>query len=360
MKINKLFQFFVFVHVIYAGILCAADSEQKGYGAVDHRSMNAPLRNTLFSCEQAAMGQTLSRSWLDGNGVISFGKKPVVEGGELKDSRLEIRYEGDMIVINGNGVPEHPVGQFPVRPDSEAFQYDRNPNSIQAYTVQYQIPLQPEVADQPGCLPMGAIGIALSGSVFFNPLDAYFRDAVANEIFDQCEGHPQQRGVYHYHHASPCLDQGDKNTHSPLIGYALDGFGIYGSRGENGRYLSNVELDECHGHYGTVTDRNNTLISVYHYHANDEFPYLLGCFKGAVEQKIIKRPPRVGANKARPQRRQGMHRPDLGVVAKRLGISIQKLRAALGAPPPDYRRAAQRLGIKAETLHSAMREAGAP
>ncbi len=362
MKIKIIIQWLLVTQSFYSTILIAADNDLKGYGAVDRRPISQPARNSLFSCEQTKMGRALTRSWLDSNGVIHFAKKPTVEGGDLNHAQFEIKYQNNTMVITGNGVPSHPTGKFPVERTSKAFQYDRNPNSIQAYTVQYRIPIQPEIAEQPSCLPMGAMGIALTGAVFFNPLDAYFRDAVANEIFDQCEGHPQRSGVYHYHHLSPCLEQGEPNRHSPLIGYALDGFAIYGPRGENGHYLSNADLDECHGHYGKANPQNKASVTTYHYHANNEFPYILGCFKGKVEQTSMPRHrqrPGIMKVKGRPQDHNA-HRPDLSIAAKRLGISIHKLRAALGAPPPDYRISAQRLGISAETLHNAMREAGAP
>ena len=37
-------------------------------------------------------------------------------------------------------------------------------------------------------------------------------------------------------------------SHGPLIGYANDGFGIYGFGDFNGAPV----LDECHGHFGLV------------------------------------------------------------------------------------------------------------
>ena len=46
------------------------------------------------------------------------------------------------------------------------------------------------------------------------------------ETFDDCEGHPQQRGAYHYHKLpEKCLM---KNTADNLLGVAADGYAIYG------------------------------------------------------------------------------------------------------------------------------------
>lgn len=223
-----------------------------------------------------------------------------------------------------------------------------------------------KIAAKPGCLPMGTIGIALSGAVFFNALDADKRDAVANEILDVCEGHPQQQGQYHYHHNSPCFDQGKEGEHSPLSGYALDGFGIYGARGEDGNILTNNDLDECHGHTGSAFDRLGQSINEYHYHINNEFPYTPGCFKGEVDNSMLERRPAPEGDRRgdasqrevemRDNRRGGP--PDLSAAAKKLGVSERVLQRALGPPPPDFKNAARKLGISERELHEAMRSAG--
>ena len=63
-----------------------------------------------------------------------------------------------------------------------------------------------------------------------------------------------------------------------LVGYALDGFGIY-SASEGGKTLTNKDLDGCHGHTGTVMwDGKPT--DIYHYHLTTEYPYTLGCYRG--------------------------------------------------------------------------------
>ena len=67
-----------------------------------------------------------------------------------------------------------------------------------------------------------------------------------------CGGHitpPVLSGpTYHYHKAADCEKIQEPGEHGPLIGYAADGFGIYGL----GDYWGMPVLDECHGHFGTV------------------------------------------------------------------------------------------------------------
>ncbi len=338
-----------------------------GKGAMDHRSMSKPGKNTIYSCQFSAMGDALDRPWVDSDGTVYFLKKPFVKGSKSWNSNIKFDEGNPNIAVTGNGLPDHPTGDFPISRSSTAYQYDRNPNSIKSQRIVYAIPAEPKIASKPSCLPMGTIGIALTGGVFFNALDADKRDAAANEIFDSCEGHPQQQGQYHYHHNSPCFDQGEKDKHSPQVGYALDGFGIYGARGEGGKFLTNNDLDECHGHTGTAIDRNGNEINSYHYHINNEFPYTLGCFKGEVDQSMLQRRPapqgdmRSGGREGGGEMRGGPGgggRPDLSAAAKKLGVSERELMKALGPPPPNFSNAARKLGISESKLKEAMRSAG--
>jgi hypothetical protein len=168
---------------------------------------------------------------------------------------------------------------FPVQTSDPAYQYDRNPNRIAAQNILLELPATPTLASSASCLPMGMIGFALSGVAIYNALDLAGRDAAAYEVQDSCDGHPERSGQYHYHNSSTCLPDSAQNTHSDLLGYALDGFGIYGLLGENGKPLENSDLDECHGHTHTVIWNGKTQ-SIYHYHMTKAYPYTLGCFRG--------------------------------------------------------------------------------
>ncbi len=121
------------------------------------------------------------------------------------------------------------------------------------------------------------IGVALNGVAIFNALDAAGRDAVAHETQDVCDGHPQAAGIYHYHGPSPCMPGQDGNAQ--LVGYALDGFGIYSRYDANGNEITNADLDACHGTTSQVM-WNGKLTSIYHYVLTQEYPYTIGCFQG--------------------------------------------------------------------------------
>jgi len=172
---------------------------------------------------------------------------------------------------------DQPTGIFPIARDDPAYAYDTNPNPILAQSVSFRVPLAPIKAAEPGCLQAGMIGFALTGVAFYNALDDAGLDAAAHEVQDLCNGHPQGRGEYHYHSSSPCLPGADSNA---LVGWALDGYPILGLRDEDGRVLSNADLDDCHGRVETVNVDGR--IYDYAYRLTREYPYTLGCFTGRV------------------------------------------------------------------------------
>ena len=181
--------------------------------------------------------------------------------------------------IAGNGLPiDTPTGSFPIARGDPAFQFDRNPNSIRTQQVMLTLPRDPVPTPQPACVPMGMIGVARNGVAIFNALDAGGRDAVAHEVQDACSGHPEMRGEYHYHGPSACLP--DESGNEVLIGYALDGFGIYSIYDALGRELTNAELDDCHGRVSEV-EWDGRRVRMFHYVLTREYPYTIGCFRGS-------------------------------------------------------------------------------
>ncbi|MEO6173239.1 MAG: YHYH protein [Arenimonas sp.] len=243
-----------------------------------------PLRGSIWPCQTGMFGTRRSHGgeWIKTDGSFDFSNKPVTEGDIYWPSKIEINLVNKQRRITGNDLPKHATGTFPIPAGSIAYRYDANPNSISAQNVLIYLPANPVLAQSSSCVPGGAIGMLLSGGLLFNALDANGEDAVAHEIQDKCQGHPQRSGAYHYHNLTTC--QPDQGTgHSLLIGYAFDGFGIFGRRGEDGKILSNADLDECHGHTHAIL-WDGKRVSMYHYHATWEYPYTLGCFKGSPQR----------------------------------------------------------------------------
>jgi hypothetical protein len=251
----------------------------------DGKISSEPKAGFVFSCQQrfdpGFGGAHAAGAWLK-DGTYDPDLKPVVDGSVAWPSHVEITLKGDRRIIWTNRLPSHPTGVFPISPQDDAYAHDRNPHAIREGRVLLDLPAEPRLADAPSCLPMGLVGVMLSGAALFHALDGVGRDAPAHEILDGCDGHPERTGEYHYHDHSPCMaDDGvaQPGGHGRLLGFALDGFGIFGPQGEDGVAQTNAGLDACHGHSHEII-WNGKPARIYHYHFTAEYPYSIGCFAG--------------------------------------------------------------------------------
>ncbi len=190
---------------------------------------------------------------------------------------IRLSHDQDFLIIESQGFPNHPTAIFP---NSD------NPNSIRVQKFTFRLPLEPRLAGKITRLPMGPVGVALNGVVFFNPFEQGGMNAVAGytEVWlDSCCGHPQQSGVYHYHKYPSCVKSpfvDDGHQHSPVIGFAFDGFPVFGPyESESTRAMDLTDasaLDACNGHEDPIRG--------YHYHVTPgRFPYVIGGYSGVVE-----------------------------------------------------------------------------
>ena len=245
-------------------------------------SSTRPAVGSVFICSTLfpGGGATARGPWFNPDGTWNSVTKQRVRGAVQWWSNLWVGMNYGVLQIYGNGLPAHPTGVFPISPSDPAYAFDRNPNAISPQAVAFGLPGNPQVAPFPGCLPPGAIGVLLTGARLFNALDAGGRDAAAWEVLDGCEGHPEASGQYHYHTVTRCGRPDQDGQHSPIAGFAMDGFGIYGNLGEGGRPLTNADLDDCHGHSHGLMINGRPLVQ-YRYHATHEFPYTVGCLRAS-------------------------------------------------------------------------------
>jgi hypothetical protein len=146
------------------------------------------------------------------------------------ENQVTITIEGDDRVILANGIPNHKTGQFPNR---------GNPNRISVQRHEYRVPAAPKVADR--ITPMhGEFGVAVNG-VPFDPGAGEFYDGEPGWQYEPLSGaidlgidvshaHVQPTGKYHYHGLPTGLIDSievQAGSHSPLIGWAADGFPMY-------------------------------------------------------------------------------------------------------------------------------------
>jgi hypothetical protein len=120
----------------------------------------------------------------------------------------------------------------------------------------------------------GKVGVSLSGVVYDPPAPTHaILAAHTIAAFDDCGGHVNPHVGYHYHAATGCsAEHAQTDGHSPLIGYATDGFGMY-ARTTDGNEAP-TDLDACGGHEDTVRG--------YHYHVGSPGENaILSCHFGA-------------------------------------------------------------------------------
>lgn len=252
-----------------------------------------PARGFLYSCSgpnpDAPGARESEITWIDfAKSTWNFLQKSWLPSGTF-DPEPGVYSEtivGKERRITLNNLPvDGMIGDWPMTQYPTLTHIDGNPEIPDAVMSSFVYEINPVVAASPSCLSLGAIGVTTNGVVLYNAADARGEDAVAREIVDFFGGHPAM-STYHYHFIPPRLDtESLDGGHSGIVGYISDGFPIYGYRGENGREMSNDELDECHGH-------DHGLLG-YHYHATIEYPYTVGCYKGtSVEVPRQSKPPR--------------------------------------------------------------------
>lgn len=153
-----------------------------------------------------------------------------------------------------------------------------NPNS--AYTTGEKMLTMPAVPMLEGSTDLkatgGGVGVLFNGAMIYSAfagtvaLTGYDSSATKLEgnTFDKCGCHSSStdRESYHCHIPPSCLlhQLGEKtNAHSPQVGWAPDGFPVYGPRLENGVMATLSGLDECSGKAGELPGVDNFKYRYY-------------------------------------------------------------------------------------------------
>lgn len=210
---------------------------------------------SITSWLQNTTGATGSH-YMNGNGNVIIDN----DSANIK----KVLYSANWVYVRANGVPTYPTGPF----------LDGNPSITTSQNGIFRFPLTPvQNTGTPTNTNGGNIGLFINGVALFDYRDGvswsnstnslrggplggmgdnvWNRDAVVAERvgFDCSKGHPAM-GNYH-HHQNPSafkldltvisticnlydadgLYSIDSTQHSPLIGFAYDGFPIYGAYG---------------------------------------------------------------------------------------------------------------------------------
>jgi YHYH protein len=232
----------------------------------------------IYVCHvaQGGGGAQGSPTWISGSNWYPDEKVAVQGALVWPSASYSMKLSGSTRLITSNGLPtDHPTGLFPIQASDPAHAFDANPNSIEAQNYSFSLPAYPTATETPGCI-FGQVGIMNDGVPLFDGFDAEYRDAVAHEVQDAWEGHPQESGMYHDHGFESLIKGKSVST---VLGFAYDGYPITGPELPNGNYLTTADLDQCHGLTSTVT-LDGKQVSTYHYVLTQDFPYSVSCFHG--------------------------------------------------------------------------------
>ncbi|MBC8144343.1 MAG: YHYH protein [bacterium] len=143
-----------------------------------------------------------------------------------------VRFSDENVYVSCTCIPGYDIGPWA-----------GNPNTPSNQDFVFRITRTPtRNSGAPIATPLGHIGVWTNGVSIFNAKDArsynnanvWYQNAIVVEgpSFDTCLGHPAPNGEYHHHLNPRCLyDDRDSSKHSPIIGFAFDGFPIYGAYG---------------------------------------------------------------------------------------------------------------------------------
>ena len=151
-------------------------------------------------------------------------------GGAVADVTV-VRYSSSNVYVTCSGIPSYTIGPW------------NSPNTATALNWVFKLPQNPvRNTGTAVTVGLGHVAVLRDGTAIYNARDArsYNNLGIWNQTawvfergsFDSCYGHPSPGREYHPHAIPSCLlGPLDQQTHSPLIGFAFDGFPIYGPYG---------------------------------------------------------------------------------------------------------------------------------
>ena len=288
-------------------LVCVPDHMRRGPSETAARNQRPPTRTHTTIQSKGNIG------------AIKADRKPI------SPNKITTNIVNGERILAANGIAAHLTGLFPNR---------GNPHSIRAQNYLFKVPAKPVLAGKTTTLGMHNFGLAVNGVPFDpgaaewylgNRRSGWQYEAMSGAIplgLDENHAHVQPQGAYHYHGLPTLLTSHLKvspTVHSPLVGWAADGFPIYAlygysvtddpnsniiektssyrlKRGKrpagsddpggyyDGTFVADYEyventgdLDECNGQQ-TQTPEFPT--GTYAYFLTKSFPIIPRCFKG--------------------------------------------------------------------------------
>ena len=204
----------------------------------------------VYGCKSKVTDPVIT-SWIQttGNGYNS-----------IEADVKKVQYSDNYVYVSANSIPSYDIGPWP-----------NNPNDATAQDFTYKFTRNPsENTGTKTTVGLGAMGMWSNGVVIFNADDGqtYNNEGVwkrnayvwEGESFDICSGHPDQSGTYHNHINPICMYTTESSSHSPIIGYAFDGYPIYGPYGYTDPDDSSSAIKRIETSYDLRTDNDRTTL----------------------------------------------------------------------------------------------------
>jgi hypothetical protein len=226
-------------------LLAALAAVLAGCGGDDQASSGASTLDTTAAVRGTRWGDNVTITFGDGT----------------------FRYQSD-------GYPNHALEAQYIMPDEhspclahptpECSHIEPVATAVQASPQDYTIPTRPQKVAETFSRPFGTMGELISGCPVYNPYEGDAKTVAMNANFtltdaqgeevafmDTCNGHPSPHPMelYHYHGLPGCVTSqvDEENGPSHIIGFAFDGFPVYGDRDIDGNPVDPEGLDECNG-----------------------------------------------------------------------------------------------------------------
>ncbi len=245
----------------------------------------------------------------------------------LGSRQVSIDVSGTTRTITSNGIPSHPVGTFPNA---------GNPHTITTQDYVFTVTTKPTRTGVAASAKRWLWGVAVNGVPFEAGTAEYWHgdrrggwnyDALGGAVrlgLDANHAHVQRSGAYHYHALPTGLMRQlgwTADSHSPLIGWAADGYPVYAVTGDLGNGVQRVrssyrlrtearpggdephgagdgtfvqdwkyvagsgDLDECNG---AVTRSAEFPAGSYAYFITEGYPFVARCWIGTPDTSFQK------------------------------------------------------------------------
>lgn len=247
------------------------------------RVSGTPSQNTGAAVLEAVRGATLATATLT---VGVTRTQAMINCGYVRASvvawrsvpGVDVTCDSTYAAIASSGIQSRHAMMRGIRATNQQVPIPQNFTGANAW----RIPLQPVVSATKTSAVDGPIGIAVNGVPIFNPCKQGGCSGpgggdtkVLGEL-DDCNGHAGRADDYHYHAAPICLmsEQGAAYWDTHPVGWALDGYAIFGYRNPDG------SVAPRDGGCGGNTTAHPNAPAGYAYHVTDVSPYVLSCFHG--------------------------------------------------------------------------------